>query len=348
MPDPRVEGAVKNLVYRFVAHGVEYADWVKVTAPLEDWSQWLDAWVAAAERYETLAAESRALGRIRTAAECHFRAAVYHHVGKHAWLDDLAKYRAACDRSVAELLRAMPVLDHTFERLEIPFERDRIVANLRRPPGLERAPVVILVPGLDSTKEELPAWEEAVLRRGMASVSLDGPGQGEAGYVNPLRPDYEVPVAALLDVLERRTDLDLSRVGISGLGMGGYYASRTAAFEPRIAAAGVVGGPYQFPRMPPLVQAKFMHSAHLTDFEEARALAERFTLDGVITRIKQPYLVVHGQFDAVMPWQEAEERARQAPRGEFRLEPEGNTVCHTVSHTLRPFIADWLREKIGA
>ena len=32
----------------------------------------------------------------------------------------------------------------------------------------------------------------------------------------------------------------------------------------------------------------------------------------------------------------------------FRLEPEGNTVCHTVSHRLRPFLADWLAEKIGA
>src|SRR5207244_1811196 len=136
------------------------------------------------------------------------------------------------DLSVATLRKGMPLLDATFERIEIPFEGSRIVVNVRRPSGAARPPVVILVPGLDSTKEEFPRWEETFLRRGLAVASLDGPGQGEAGYDLPMRPDYEVPVAALLDVVVRRADIDGARIGIAGLALGNHYAARAAAFEP--------------------------------------------------------------------------------------------------------------------
>jgi dipeptidyl aminopeptidase/acylaminoacyl peptidase len=130
--------------------------------------------------------------------------------------------------------------------------------------------------------------------------------------------------------------------------MGGYYGSRTAAFEPRLKAVGVVGGPYDFARMPELVRAKFMHASQILSADVAREYAARFTLDGLMDRIKQPYLVMHGQHDAVMPWQEAEQRSKMAPRGEFLLFPDGNTACHSVNHQLRPYLADWIKEKLEA
>ena len=72
-----------------------------------------------------------------------------------------------------------------------------VAANLRRPPALGAAavPLVILIPGLDSTKEEFFLWESVFLERGMATLSLDGPGQGETGFRMDIRPDYEVAVA---------------------------------------------------------------------------------------------------------------------------------------------------------
>jgi pimeloyl-ACP methyl ester carboxylesterase len=347
MADARVEAATRNLVYRFVGQGVDYNDFVRTTSRIERWADWLDAWVETGGLHEARAQAAEANGRMHTAGDAYLRAALCFHFGKSVWLEDLDKYRATADRSVASHRRGMCILDPSFERLEIPFDRDKVVANLRRPDSSARPPVVILVPGLDSSKEEFTIWEESFLNRGLATVSVDGPGQGEGGYVNGIRPDYETPVGALLDVLAARGDLDLGRIGISGLGMGGYYAARTAAFEPRIRAVGVVGGAYQFPRMPPAVRAKFTYDAHLGTEEEVRHFAEQFTLDGVASRITQPYLVIHGQHDAVMTPEEAEQAARQAPRGEFRLYEDGNTVCHTVGHLLRPFLADWIKDKLG-
>jgi pimeloyl-ACP methyl ester carboxylesterase len=98
--------------------------------------------------------------------------------------------------------------------------------------------------------------------------------------------------------------------------------------------------------MPALVREKFMFSAQISDESSAARFASGFTLDGVVLRIQQPYLVVHGQHDAVMPWQDAEQRAKQAPRGEFRLYPDGNTVCQSVTNRVRPFLAEWLKAKL--
>lgn len=347
MPDRQVEVAIRGWAPRLVAHGVDHNDFVRTTARIESWAGWLDAWVDAGDAHTEIAREAEARGRLRTSGEAHVRAAVYYHFAKFLWLEDLVRYRATTDRSVASLRHGMARLDPTFERLEIPFDRDRIVANLRRPPGIARPPLVVLVPGLDSTKEEFPRWEDTFLDRGMATASLDGPGQGEAGHVNPIRPDYEVAVAALLDVLELRTDLDPSRVGITGMGLGGYYAARSAAFEPRVTVVGVVGGAYQFPRMPEIIRRKFMHSAHLDDVEAAGAFAARFSLEGVTVRIRQPYLVVHGQLDAIMKPEEARRSTIEAERGEFLLYPEGNTVCQSVSHLFKPYLADWMSEKLS-
>ena len=346
MADERVETARTHWAPRLVGHGVDYNDFVRVTQSVESWSDWLDAWVEAGAEYERLAADAAARGHERTAGEFLVRAALYFHYGKAMWLEDPEKYRSTTVRSVEALRAGMPLLDPTFERIEVPFGRDKIVANLRRPSSVERPPLVILLPGMDSVKEEFPAWEDSFLDRGVATASLDGPGQGEAGFVNPLQPEFEAPVGALLDAIASRPDVDTRRVGITGLGMGGYYASRTAAFEPRIAAAGVVGGPYQFARMPKLTKEKFMFSAHISDEREAERFASRFTLEGVVERVQQPYLIMHGRHDAVMAWQDAEERARLAPRGEFRLFDRGNTACHSVSHLLRPFLADWMATRL--
>src|SRR5437588_11913090 len=56
---------------------------------------------------------------------------------------------------------------------------------LRKPWHTPKPPVVILVPGLDSVKEELHIYGDDFLRRGMAVLAIDGPGQGEMEFEYP-------------------------------------------------------------------------------------------------------------------------------------------------------------------
>jgi 2,6-dihydroxypseudooxynicotine hydrolase len=106
--------------------------------------------------------------------------------------------------------------------------------------------VLIMVPGLDSAKEELEAYELPFLARGMATLLVDGPGQGEAEYDLPIRGDYEAPVRSMVDWVAGRADLDAGRIGLWDVSLGGYYAPRAAAYEKRIAACIGLAGPYDW------------------------------------------------------------------------------------------------------
>jgi dipeptidyl aminopeptidase/acylaminoacyl peptidase len=237
------------------------------------------------------------------------------------------------------------------ERIETPLDGARVVANLRRPAGAERPPLVVVVPGLDSTKEEFFLLEELLLRRGPATASLDGPGQGEAGYELPIRPDYEVGVAALLDALAGRDDLDLERVGALGVSLGGYYAPRAAAFEPRIRAVAAISGPANFgelwDQLPELTRETFMHKARARDEAEARERASALDLAGVVERLEQPALFITGKLDRLIPWEQTERAAAAAPQGRFVLFEEGNHVCANIPYKTRPLAADWLRDQLA-
>lgn len=350
MPDARIEAAVANWAPRFTSQGVDPNDFVRVTAGLERWEQWLDAWCTNGDLHAGLAEEAEAEGRTITAGEAWVRAALAYHFAKFVWMLDLDRYRAAADRAVAALRRAHRLLDPTAERVEVPFEGATMVGNLRRPGGAERPPLVLLLPGLDSTKEEFFHWENVFLARGLATLSLDGPGQGETGYHTRIRPDYEVGPAAMLDHLAGRPDLDLDRVGVVGVSLGGYYAPRTAAFERRVRAVCAIGGPYSFgasfETLPSLTRETFAHHAGAAGPEEAEALAAELTLEGVLPKVAQPFLVIFGKRDRLFGYEQAERVAAEAPNAELVMYPDGNHVCNNIPYRYRPLAGDWMAERL--
>jgi dipeptidyl aminopeptidase/acylaminoacyl peptidase len=352
MPDEATRLAVANWGPRFTAQGVDPGDYTRVTEGLERWEDWLGAWSANGDLQARLAREAEDRGRSRTAGEAWVRAALSYHFAKFVWMVDLARHRAAADSAVAAMAHAHRLLDPAAERVEIAFDGARMVGNLRRPPGVSRPPLVLLIAGLDSTKEEFFAAENIFLARGLATFSLDGPGQGETGYATTIRPDFEAPVAAVLDELCARPDLDGQRVGALGVSLGGYYAARAAAFEPRIRAVVVSGGAYEYGSLirgrPPHSRATFAHNAGVTGEAELVEFASRLTLNGVLPRLTQPLVVVSGKQDRLVPWQHAVRVASEAPRADLWLFDEGNHVCMNITYRWRPQAADWLGEQLRA
>jgi dipeptidyl aminopeptidase/acylaminoacyl peptidase len=351
VPDARIEAAVANWAPRFLAQGVDPNDFQRVTAPLERWEQWLDAWVADGDRHADLAQEAERARRRLTAGRAWVRAALSYHFAKFVWTVDLSRHRQAADRAVAALRRAHALLDPTAERLEVPLDGTTMAATLRRPLGGGRPPLVLLLPGLDSTKEEFFTWEQEFLDRGMATLSLDGPGQGETGYTTHIRADYEVAVTAALDHLAGRGDLDLDRVGAAGVSLGGYYAPRAAAFEPRVRAAVAIGGPYNFgdcwAGLPQLTRETFLHHSGAADEAAGEQAARALDLGPVLPHLQQPLLVIFGMLDRLIPFEQAERVAAEAPHGELVMYPDGNHVCNNLPYRARPLAADWLGERLA-
>jgi dienelactone hydrolase len=349
--DARVQAAIDNWGSRMIANGVDYNDFRRVTSSLERWDDWLGAWFATGDGHRERAERARAAGHALTAGEAFARAAVSYHFAKFVWVVDVERNRAATFQAIAALAAAHELLDPTAERVEAPLGGARIAANLRRPAGVERAPLTVLIPGLDSTKEEFFRLENVFLDRGMATLSMDGPGQGECGYELPIRPDYEVAVAAVLDALVGRDDLDVDRVGLLGVSLGGYYAARVPAFEPRVKAAVGLSGPYNFGEiwddLPVVTRETFVAKSFSADDEEGRAKAGELNLEGVAERIHQPYLAITGRLDRLIPWQQTERAAAEAPNGVFMVHEDGNHGCANVPYKTRPPAADWMREQLG-
>jgi dienelactone hydrolase len=348
VPDARVQAAVDHWAPRFVQAGVDYNDFVATTARVETWDEWLGAWCENGDMHAALAGE--ASSRL-SAGEAWSRATVAYHFAKFVWVVDPERSRAAADTAVAAMAKTHEYLDPGAERIEVPLDGGRVVGNLRRPRDEDRPPLVLLVPGLDSTKEEFFKLENVFLDRGMATLSMDGPGQGESGYDLPIRPDYDVAVTAVLDEIEGDTDVNLERVGLLGVSLGGYYAPRVLAFEPRVKAGVGLSGPYRFSdiwdTVPPQTRETFVAKSFASDDEEGRAKAAELDLSGVAERIQQPYLAITGKLDRLIPWEQTERAAREAPNGVFLLHEDGNHGCANVPYKTRPVAADWLREQLG-
>jgi len=353
VPDARVQAAIDNWAPRFTTNGVDPNDFRTTTARIERWDEWLDAWCETAEVHLALAETARAEGRDRTAGEAFVRAAVCFHFAKFVWVVDVERNRETTERAMAALYAAHSLLDPTAERIEAPLDGAHVAANLRRPRAADRAapPLVVLIPGLDSTKEEFFHWEDVFLARGIATLSLDGPGQGESGFALDIRPDYEVAVAAVLDALAGRDDVDLDRVGAAGVSMGGYYAPRAAAFEPRLKAVAGVSGPYDmsanWDNLPSLTRETLQHHTGAGSPEEARERAAALSLAGVAEHIAQPCLVITGRHDRLIPWADTKRIADAAPEGEWVLFDDGNHVCNNIPYKYRPLVGDWMRAKLG-
>ena len=350
MPDAEVRAALAHWAPRFIQNGVDYNDFVRTTGRIETWDRWLPEWNRAADEQAELAREADAQGHPHTAGHAWRRAAVDRHFGKFVWMLDLGLAEQATHRAVREMRSAHERLDATAERLEITINGGIEYANLRRPAGVARAPYVVLIPGLDSTKEEFFTLEQAFLDRGMATASLDGPGQGETGLAVPIRPDYEVAVGPLLDLLQTRSELEHERIGIVGVSLGGYYAPRVAAFEPRVTAVAGISGPFCFADMwdelPPMTRQTFVVKSGARDDAEGKKLAGTLDLGGVCRKITVPALYVTGKLDRLIPWRQTERQAAETPGGIFVNYADGNHGVSNLPYRVRPLIADWMADQL--
>lgn len=347
-PDKRVAAATAHWAARIVANGTSYPDFQATLARIVRWDDWCHEWGRTGQHYEQLAETAEAAGRLVTAGEAWRRAALCWHWGKFVFTDHPQEQRAAHERAVACFRRGTGTLSPPAEPVRVPYAGSTLAAYLRVPPG--RPPVVIMIPGLDSVKEELQATAEYLLARGLAVIAVDGPGQGESEYELPIEPAYERVTTAVADYLKGRDDIDPDRIGVFGVSLGGYYAARSAAYEPRVRAAVALAGPYRWDLdwdlLPPQTRTTFQHRSGAASPAEARERAAALTLEDAAPRITCPLLVAAGGQDRLVPPYHAERLAREAPHAELLMDPEGSHGLTNHAFESRSAMADWLAARL--
>jgi 2,6-dihydroxypseudooxynicotine hydrolase len=338
-------------VPRFVSNGVLLADFEEVTASLDRWEDWCAAWSKRAAMHEELGRSSLKDNYKLTAGEHLVRAAIYYHFAKFVFVQDPKQMRAAHMKAVECYRDGIALARPPGERVEFEFEKKKLTGILRKP-DTGKSPVLIMAPGLDSTKEELHAYEEPFLARGIAVLAIDGPGQGEAEYDIPICGDYERAAGAVVDWIEKRKDLDSKRIGIWGVSLGGYYAPRAAAYEKRIKACIALSGPFEWDKiwdgLPELTRETFRVRSHSADENEAKRKAKSLTMVEAAPRITCPIFIVTGRQDRLVPASHAERLAKSVSGPvELMIVEDGGHNANNRPYRYRSQSADWLAAQFG-
>ncbi len=329
-------------------------DFEEVTASIASWDDWCKAWSARAAVHEDMGRVALAAGKHLSAGEHLQRAGVYYHFAKFLFVHDIAQMKAAHMKAVECRRVALPSsLSGRASASRFRSRAARSPASCANPRASRAPPVLVMVCGLNSCKEETAAYEQPFLDRGIATLVFDGPGQGEAEYDFPIRGNYETAVTAVIDFVMTRGDLDTARIGLWGVSLGGYYAPRAAAFEKRLKACIALSGPFDFldcwDRLPELTRETFRVRSHCADEAAAKRNAATLSLKGVAKSITCPLCIVAGKQDRLVPWQDAERLAREVSGPvELMLIADGNHVANNRGYRWRLQTADWMADRLGA
>ena len=338
---------VEHWLPRIEVAGIPNATAREVIARAGDWSGWLAAWCAEGDRHAAIAEDALARGWRLTAGEGFARAAACYHFGQFMAFEDPAAKEAAAARKCALYRQAAPLLDPPAELIEIAVPGGTLRGYLRRPGGAGPAALALIVPGSDSTKEEFPALERVFLARGIATFSLDGPGQGEGRSMGPLRPDIAPALEAAAARLRGLPGLD-GRIGLVGMAFGGFLVLRAAVVLDWPAAVVSINGFADLGAFEPgLPQVYRDNLRHALGTEDVPTRARDFTVAGLVGP-DCPALVIHGGRDRIFPVSQAQASAAFC-RGPVSLHvlPEGNHVCNNLPWLYRPLVADWLGDVLA-
>jgi hypothetical protein len=166
-------------------------------------------------------ARDEARGWTLSAGEKYRRASSYLITAERLQAHDAPGRLALYRRQLELFLKGSKMMGDKVERVTLPYEGKEISALWYPADGLQpgqRAPVLVQLNGLDSTKEMkhlvgLPKW---MAQRGVSSLVVDQPGTGEALRLHGLtaRFDAEHWAGRVVDYLESRDDVDPRRIGL--------------------------------------------------------------------------------------------------------------------------------------
>ncbi|SMY07686.1 alpha/beta hydrolase family protein [Flavimaricola marinus] len=304
------------------------------------WDNWCAAWSEEGASQAGHGDAAFEAGYLVTAGEAYSRASLLYHFAQFMFFDDLTQKAAAAEQKLALYAKAAPLLAPPATPLKVPFEGGHLSAY-HRVPADSSGITAVLIPGSDSTKEEFPSLEAHFHKRGIATISFDGPGQGEGRAHGPLRNEFAPAVQAILDHVTLP-----GPVALVGMAFGGQLALRAAAQIDQIGCAVSINGFFDLGQMwdafPPVYRDNMLYTLGADSAEQARDIAGGFTLSGTSPR-DIPALVIHGGLDRIFPPEQAQAQVDWAgPKAELQLYPNGNHVCNNLPFLYRPLVADWI------
>lgn len=363
-----------------VASGAELGEIVDMCEPIKRAAdegadagtpQFMRQWAQKAETLSELANEDLERGRKFSASEKFRRAALYYTTAERmqgAGQPGKAKTFAKAQDAFKKYVEYG---GENIERVEIPYKGAVIPGLFTRAEGVEgEAPCVLYCNGLDSSKELL-FWSwlpTALAKRGISTLCIDQPGTGETLRLHglPATPFSEEWASPCFDYLAARDDVDAERIGVTGISLGGHFAARAAAYEPRFASGAVWGANHnwhevQIGRLDREGENPVPHYwKHVywvfgaTNKEDFFKKVEGMNMNGHMDKIKMPFLITHGENDRqinVKYAHQAFEQMTNSVKPELKIfTPREGGIEHVGADNMsygRDYIADWFADTLG-
>nr|WP_302053826.1 alpha/beta hydrolase [Sphingomonas tagetis] len=327
-------------------------------------------WVKMADKLVELGEEDLAQGREFSAGNKFKRSAIYYQTGERMQGLGHPGREETYAKAISNFLRGVQLAGDPVTRVEIPYEGKTISGLFHKAPGDGPMPCVVYCNGLDSMKEML--WmggiPYALAKRGIHTLCVDQPGTGEALRLEglPATPYAERWASKWVDYLETRDDVANDKIGMTGISLGGHYAPRAVAYEPRFASGAAWGANHnwhevQFGRMKREGENPVPHYWNhvfwvfgASDMDDFLEKTKDMNLNGHLDRIKVPFLVTHGVQDRQISKDYADQSYDQlinSPRRELKwFTPREGGVEHVGAdnHAFAiDYIADWFAETLG-
>jgi alpha-beta hydrolase superfamily lysophospholipase len=302
---------------------------------------WDVAWTWAAQRFLGEGRVQQRVGQEDAAALSQQHAALAYHLAGMLVFDDPRKIRALRASASSLYARSLPLLRPTVRRVEAPWRTTHLPGYLALPENMsDPAPLVVMLNGTSTSKEETLSWGGAFLEQGLALLALDWPGSGESSLHVPPTPDCDDFMEGVIAVVSSEPTIDATRIGLVGFSLGGAVAALAAANDRRVGAIVAVTPPFDarpwFARAQPLLRR---HLAAIAGGEEhLTRLTSGFALPGVIERVRCPALVFGAGRDLIVPPEEAIRFCvAVGERGTLLWYPDGR-------HGLYEELSDWTTE----
>jgi dienelactone hydrolase len=333
---------------------------------------WRDEWARMGAQCEKSGDAAEAAGSRFTAGNFYLRAGMYYFTAER-FIYPGAEKRAMGQNAIQLQQAGLTRRYSRLERVEVPFGNTSLPAYFMPAEGVTGpAPTVVVFDGMDNCKEMSILFNGLEFaKRGINTLAIDGPGQGESLRLRELyaRHDYEVAGSAAYDYVSKRTDVDAKKVVVMGYSFGGYYAARVAAFEKRY-AAGVAFAALHWDlhawqkevkrkqdENPTTVAQSTFHfqwiMGCLGDPDAAIEKARKFSLVDVAPQISCPFLILHGEDDRVVPLPSAHKLyaavgSKQKHLKLFSTEETGAQHAQVDNRVIGvDYIADWIAATLG-
>ncbi len=345
------QAALRQLsVERLMAYGVHHPDALELRGRVwagEDWrsvaTELADSCLSPPEAGVSPPTRQSQINRL-------FRASALTRMSQMMMLGDSPE-RSAIFARAGELYGQAAALAGDRQREVIETPNGPLIGWFFPAAGPEVVGAALLIGGVEGWAMDFSEMATALAARGIDTLSIDGPGQGESRMVlgHLLTDGWEAAYAAAIDWLARRSEG--RRIGVVGNSMGGSFAMHLAARHPAIAACCNNGG----------TSAPAMARANATFFQKMTAFVGDVSGDEAQARwaavrpadpdapVRCPLLVVHGGLDPMINDADARNlfQTAQAADKQMVVFSDGDHCIYNHPDDKLSLVGDWLASRLG-